>query len=77
VVGRQPEKAKQPAKAQRRHSFAPGAVVLGADSPYLGAPGLDFPFFESIPETSFRCPGRLAGYYADPEANCQVSKEPL
>ncbi|XP_035208719.1 U-scoloptoxin(01)-Cw1a-like [Stegodyphus dumicola] len=30
------------------------------------------PFYESPPPTSFSCEGRPYGYYADPEANCQV-----
>ncbi|KAL7639310.1 UNVERIFIED_CONTAM: hypothetical protein RMT77_009799 [Armadillidium vulgare] len=30
------------------------------------------PNFRSVPQTSFRCFGRTAGYYADPEAECQA-----
>lgn len=30
------------------------------------------PNFREIPPSSFSCEGRTAGYYADPEARCQV-----
>jgi hypothetical protein len=36
-------------------------------------PGDDYPIFAEVPETSFLCDGQAdGGYYADPEAQCQV-----
>ncbi len=52
----------------------PVQKVLSRDSPYLGVPGVDFPAYDSIPATAFSCPGLPDGYYADPEAGCQVSR---
>merc|ERR1712168_111032 len=38
-----------------------------------GVPGDDYPIFAEVPETSFFCDGQAdGGYYADPEAECQV-----
>ncbi|XP_042884525.1 serine/arginine repetitive matrix protein 1-like [Penaeus japonicus] len=37
-----------------------------------GTPHKDFPMYATIPDTTFSCNGRLTGYYADPEARCQV-----
>jgi len=38
-----------------------------------GVPGDDYPIFAEVPETSFLCDGQVdGGYYADPEAECQV-----
>merc|ERR1712098_498606 len=37
-----------------------------------GAPGEDYPIFATPPETSFLCDGKIEGYYADPEADCQA-----
>ena len=38
-----------------------------------GIPGDDYPIFAEVPETSFFCDGQVeGGYYADPEAECQV-----
>jgi len=38
-----------------------------------GIPGEDYPIFAEAPETSFTCEGKVSGgYYADPEAECQV-----
>ncbi len=45
---------------------------LDRNNPYLGAPGVDFPAYDSIPPTGFACPGLPAGYYADPDTSCQV-----
>jgi len=37
-----------------------------------GEPGVDYPIFAKVPETSFSCQGRIfGGFYADPEAECQ------
>ena len=38
-----------------------------------GEAGKDYPTFYSFPETGFDCDQQLfPGYYADPEANCQM-----
>ena len=38
-----------------------------------GTPGVDYPVYNVVPETSFICDGRTeGGYYGDPEARCQV-----
>ena len=38
-----------------------------------GVPGDDYPIFAEVPDTSFTCDGQVeGGYYADPEAECQV-----
>ena len=36
-----------------------------------GTPGEDYPIFAFPPETNFICDGKIEGYYADPEADCQ------
>ena len=38
-----------------------------------GVPGEDYPIYAEVPETAFSCDGQVdGGYYADPEAKCQV-----
>merc|ERR1719418_150856 len=38
-----------------------------------GIPGEDYPIYAEAPETGFACDGQVdGGYYADPEAECQV-----
>merc|ERR1712226_47158 len=37
-----------------------------------GIPGEDFPIYGELPSTSFLCDERVPGYYADPEADCQL-----
>merc|ERR1711936_1465702 len=38
-----------------------------------GVPGEDYPIYAEVPETAFSCDGQVdGGYYADPEAQCQV-----
>jgi len=38
-----------------------------------GVPGEDYPIYAEVPETAFACDGQAdGGYYADPEAECQV-----
>merc|ERR1711936_1386527 len=38
-----------------------------------GVPGDDYPIYAQVPDTSFICDGLVeGGYYADPEAECQV-----
>ncbi|CAL4108615.1 unnamed protein product, partial [Meganyctiphanes norvegica] len=38
----------------------------------IGIGGKDYPIYRTIPETSFTCEGRIPGYYADPETQCQA-----
>jgi len=43
------------------------------ESAIPGVPGDDYPIFAETPETSFTCDDKASGgYYADPEAECQV-----
>merc|ERR1711863_42717 len=38
-----------------------------------GIPGEDYPIYAEVPESGFSCDGQVdGGYYADPEAECQV-----
>jgi len=38
-----------------------------------GVPGQDYPVYAEVPDTGFLCDGRInGGYYADPQAECQV-----
>merc|ERR1719348_2488036 len=38
-----------------------------------GVPGEDYPIYSEVPESGFTCDGQVdGGYYADPEAECQV-----
>ena len=38
-----------------------------------GVPGEDYPIYAEVPESAFTCDGQVdGGYYADPEAECQV-----
>merc|ERR1711934_1331771 len=38
-----------------------------------GVPGEDYPILAEVPESGFTCDGQVdGGYYADPEAECQV-----
>merc|ERR1711937_743368 len=38
-----------------------------------GVPGEDYPIYAEVPESGFSCDGQVdGGYYADPEAQCQV-----
>merc|ERR1711892_346124 len=46
-------------------------AALAANIP--GVPGEDYPIFSEVPESGFVCDGQVdGGYYADPEAECQV-----
>merc|ERR1712045_264026 len=37
------------------------------------SPGEDYPIYSEVPESGFTCDGQVdGGYYADPEAECQV-----
>jgi len=45
--------------------------ALAANIP--GVPGEDYPIYSEVPESGFVCDGQVdGGYYADPEAECQV-----
>jgi hypothetical protein len=44
-------------------------AVVGTAIP--GLPGEDYPILVSALETSFLCEGKVMGYYADPEGECQ------
>jgi hypothetical protein len=54
--------------------------ALGGEDPLAalagnipGVPGEDYPILAEVPETAFSCEGQVdGGYYADPEAKCQV-----
>ncbi|XP_015109379.1 uncharacterized protein LOC107036146 [Diachasma alloeum] len=37
-----------------------------------GEPGVDYPSYVTIPQTSFQCQSQYRGYYADEEAGCQL-----
>lgn len=40
----------------------------------VGAAGVDYPTYSEVPPgLAFTCTDRIPGYYADPEAQCQVS----
>lgn len=39
----------------------------------VGRPGIDFPIFPKIPQTSFSCRNFGSGYFADLETDCQVT----
>merc|ERR1711994_297805 len=46
-------------------------TMLQASIP--GVPGEDYPIYAEVPESGFTCDGQVdGGYYADPEAECQV-----
>merc|ERR1712128_251959 len=46
-------------------------AALAANIP--GVPGEDYPIYAEVPESGFVCDGQVdGGYYADPEAECQV-----
>ncbi|GFT75250.1 uncharacterized protein NPIL_58831 [Nephila pilipes] len=49
-------------------SIDPHAWEYGFEQPEVG---VNFPGYSSIPKTNFQCKGKN-GYYADPEAGCQV-----
>ncbi|XP_063703622.1 uncharacterized protein LOC134833283 [Culicoides brevitarsis] len=47
--------------------------VGAAPGPNSGKPGVDYPNYSEIPETSFSCKEqRYKGFFGDPETNCQV-----
>lgn len=45
----------------------------GSPGPNSGRPGVDYPNFHDIPETSFSCKEqRYKGFFGDPDTSCQV-----
>nr|CAD7454491.1 unnamed protein product [Timema tahoe] len=53
-------------------------LVIGDEIP--GMAGVDYPVFDKAPDTGFTCDAQaVPGYYADPQAGCQVAspKTPL
>ncbi|XP_063977982.1 uncharacterized protein LOC135162939 isoform X2 [Diachasmimorpha longicaudata] len=52
--------------------------IYGASGQYdpyrdtTGEPGVDYPSYVTIPQTSFQCQNEYRGYYADEEAGCQL-----
>merc|ERR1719191_1608477 len=77
--GRQEEAAldsyAQPAYGDDLDTAASDAAdplaMLQASIP--GVPGEDYPIYAEVPESGFACDGQVdGGYYADPEAECQV-----
>jgi hypothetical protein len=61
-------------------AYAPAGGDAGSEDPLAalagnipGTPGEDYPILAEVPETAFSCEGQVdGGYYADPEAKCQV-----
>lgn len=46
----------------------------GSRRPNSGRPGIDYPIFHEIPETSFSCKEqRYKGFFGDVDTGCQVS----
>lgn len=46
---------------------------VGPPGPNSGKPGVDYPNYSEIPETSFSCKEqRYKGFFGDPDTNCQV-----
>ncbi|XP_033219625.1 uncharacterized protein LOC117174531 [Belonocnema kinseyi] len=57
------------------YGFEKGQYRFGASdirSNVPGEPGIDYPAYERLPQTSFSCEGRDRGYYADVQAGCQM-----
>jgi len=54
-------------------SDAANDPLAALSSSVPGVPGEDYPIYSEVPETAFACDGQVdGGYYADPEAECQV-----
>merc|ERR1711935_755635 len=54
-------------------SDAANDPLAALSSSVPGVPGEDYPIYSEVPETTFACDGQVdGGYYADPEAECQV-----
>lgn len=55
------------------YKFLSDSVKDGSPRPNSGRPGIDYPIFHKIPETSFSCKEqRYKGFFGDPETGCQV-----
>merc|ERR1719242_528870 len=77
--GRQEEEAALDSYAQPSYGDLDTAASDAADPLAMlqasipGVPGEDYPIYAETPETAFSCDGQVdGGYYADPEAQCQV-----
>lgn len=76
----QPERLKEVYNILSRTNVSPVAPDsqeddCGMEIPTSGTPGIDYPNFCDIPETSFKCAGnRIPGIYADYETGCQVNE---
>ncbi|XP_035212838.1 uncharacterized protein LOC118186799 [Stegodyphus dumicola] len=67
--------SNQPPQGNQKGSAYPGEEDAEGNLEVLlrGVPGMDFPNFLVVPETSFDCSGMATrGYYGDVEAGCQV-----
>ncbi len=50
-------------------------MMMGGEIP--GTAGVDYPVYDTVPETSFKCEDQqTGGYYADEEGRCQVMPSP-
>merc|ERR1719242_1371671 len=77
--GRQEEEAALDSYAQPSYGDLDTAASDAADPLAMlqasipGVPGEDYPIYAEVPESGFSCDGQVdGGYYADPEAECQV-----
>ncbi|GBN40361.1 hypothetical protein AVEN_27870-1 [Araneus ventricosus] len=70
-----------PDREGRSRSFPEDVPDVMSEDNYLkqlrstipGIPGVDYPLYQSVPDTSFRCQDqRNPGFYGDVEAQCQV-----
>ena len=69
--GGQPQYASGGGQAQYGAASDENIEMLEKAVP--GVPGEDYPIYSEVPDTSFSCDGQVdGGYYADPEAECQV-----
>merc|ERR1719278_853535 len=78
--GRQEEEAALDSYAQPSYGEDLDTAASDAADPLAmlqasipGVPGEDYPIYAEVPESGFSCDGQVdGGYYADPEAECQV-----
>merc|ERR1719216_427628 len=78
--GRQEEEAALDSYAQPGYEGDLDTAASDAADPLAmlqaaipGVPGEDYPIYAEVPESGFSCDGQVdGGYYADPEAECQV-----
>merc|ERR1719411_217646 len=78
--GRQEEEAALDSYAQPSYGEDLDTAACDAADPLAmlqasipGVPGEDYPIYAEVPESGFSCDGQVdGGYYADPEAECQV-----